>query len=75
MTIKELREKYNLTQSALARSLGVSSNAISGIEAGRIKLSPKMSARIKEVYGEELTSAASADALRTGRNGTERKAL
>ena len=30
MTIKDLREKYNLTQSALARSLGVSSNAISG---------------------------------------------
>ena len=58
MTIKELREKYNLTQSALARSLGVSSNAISGIEAGRIKLSPKMSAKIKEVYGEELPSAA-----------------
>ena len=58
MTIKELREKYNLTQSALARSLGVSSNAISGIEAGRIKLSPKMSAKIKEVYGEELISAA-----------------
>ena len=58
MTIKELREKYNLTQSALARSLGVSSNAISGIEAGRIKLSPKMSARIKEVYGEEVAAAA-----------------
>ena len=58
MTIKELREKYNLTQSALARSLGVSSNAISGIEAGRIKLSPKMSAKMKEVYGEEFTSAA-----------------
>ena len=55
---EKLREKYNLTQSSLARSLGVSSNAISGIEAGRIKLSPKMSARIKEVYGEELTSAA-----------------
>ena len=58
MTIKELREKYNLTQSALARSLGVSSNAISGIEVGRIKLSPKMSARIKEVYGEEVSHAA-----------------
>ena len=57
MTIKELREKYNLTQSALARSLGVSSNAISGIEAGRIKLSPKMSARIKEVYGEEVATS------------------
>ena len=60
MTIKELREKYNLTQSALARSLGVSSNAISGIEAGRIKLSPKMSAKIKEVYGEEVAAAAPA---------------
>ena len=58
MTIKELREKYNLTQSALARSLGVSSNAISGIEAGRINLSPKMSAKIKEVYGEEVAAAA-----------------
>ena len=58
MTIKELREKYNLTQSALARSLGVSSNAISGIEAGRIKLSPKMTAKIKEVYGEEVDHAA-----------------
>ena len=60
MTIKELREKYNLTQSALARSLAVSSNAISGIEAGRIKLSPKMSAKIKEVYGEEVAAAAPA---------------
>ena len=57
MTIKELREKYSLTQSALARTLGVSSNAISGIEGGRIKLSNKMSAKIKEVYGEELPSA------------------
>ena len=57
MTIKELREKYNLTQSALARSLGVSSNAISGIEAGRIKLSPKMSAKIKDVYGEEVATS------------------
>ena len=49
MTIKELREKYNLTQTALAKALSVSSNAISGIEAGRIKLSPKMTAKIKEV--------------------------
>ena len=53
-----MRSLRTHTQSALARSLGVSSNAISGIEGGRIKLSPKMSAKIKEVYGEELTSAA-----------------
>ena len=58
MTIKELREKYNLTQTALAKALSVSSNAISGIEAGRIKLSPKMTAKIKEVYGEEVAAAA-----------------
>ena len=58
MTIKELREKYNLTQTALAKALSVSSNAISGIEAGRIKLSPKMTAKIKEVYGEEVDHAA-----------------
>ena len=60
MTIKELREKYNLTQTALAKALSVSSNAISGIEAGRIKLSPKMTAKIKEVYGEEVAAAAPA---------------
>ena len=73
MTIKELRKKYNLTQSALARSLGVSSNAISGIEGGRIKLSPKMSAKIKEVYGEELTSAAPEKAAEVTAPAPEKK--
>ena len=73
MTIKELRVKYNLTQSALARSLGVSSNAISGIEAGRIKLSPKMSAKIKEVYGEELTLAATEKAAEAAATTPEKK--
>ena len=57
MTVKELREKYNLTQAALAKTLDVSSNAISGIESGRIKLSSKMAARIKEKYGEEVEQA------------------
>ena len=73
MTIKEFREKYNLTQSALAKSLGVSSNAISGIEAGRIKLSPKMSAKIKEVYGEELTSAATEKPSKAAATAPEKK--
>ena len=52
MNIKELREKNKLTQTALAKSLGVSSNAISAIESGRLKLSEKLSGKIKEVYGE-----------------------
>ena len=57
MTVKELREKYKLTQSALAKSLGVSSNAISAVEAGRLKLSNKLAAKITEIYGEDVAAA------------------
>ena len=53
MNLKELRAKHNLTQTALAKSVGVTSNAISAIEGGRLKLSDKLAAKIKEVYGEE----------------------
>ena len=53
MNLKELRAKHNLTQVALAKSIGVTSNAISAIEGGRLKLSDKLAAKIKEVYGEE----------------------
>ena len=52
MKIKELREKYKLTQAALAKSLGVSSITISAVETGRTKLSNNLSAKIQEVYGE-----------------------
>ncbi len=55
MNLKELRAKHNLTQSALAKSIGVTSNAISAIEGGRLKLSDKLAAKIKELYGEEAT--------------------
>ncbi len=57
MTVKELREKNKLTQSALAKSLGVTSNTISAVEAGRLKLSNKLAAKIKEVYGEDVAAA------------------
>ena len=60
MTIRELREKNKLTQVALAKSLGVSSNAISAIESGRLKLSERMASRIKEIYGEAVEQAADA---------------
>lgn len=62
MTIKELREKNKLTQTALAKSLGVSSNAISAIESGRLKLSKKLTAKINEVYGEAVEQTAAAKA-------------
>ncbi len=52
MKIKELREKYKLTQAALAKSLGVSSITISAVETGRTKVSKNLSDKIREVYGE-----------------------
>lgn len=54
MNLKELREKNKLTQTALAKTLGVSSNAISAIEGGRLKLSGRLSDKIREVYGEVI---------------------
>ena len=54
MKIKELREKYKLTQAALAKSLGVSSITISAVETGRTKVSDHLSAKIREVYGENV---------------------
>lgn len=53
MNLKELREKHSLTQAALAKELGVTSKTISLIESGKLKLSEKLGAKIKEVYGEE----------------------
>lgn len=67
MTVKELREKYKLTQSALAKSLGVSSNTISAVEAGRLKLSNKLAAKIMETYGEDVAAAPAVKAEKADR--------
>ena len=56
MNLKELRTQLNLTQAALAKSIGVTSKTISLIESGKMKLSDKLSAKIKEVYGEEINA-------------------
>lgn len=61
LTIRELREKNKLTQVAFAKSLGVSSNAISAIESGRLKLSEKMASKVKEIYGEAVEQPAGAE--------------
>ena len=74
MTVKELREKYKLTQSALAKSLGVSSNAISAVEAGRLKLSNKLTAKIMEVYGEDVTAAPAVKAEMTDKPAGQKEA-
>ena len=54
MTLKELRTEKKLSQAAFAKTLAVSSSAISAIEAGRMKVSEKIADKVKEVYGEIL---------------------
>ena len=54
MTIKELREKYHLSQSALAKAIGVSSSAVAAVETGRMKVSQKIADAVKAVYGEVI---------------------
>ena len=80
MKIKELREKYKLTQAALAKSLGVSSITISAVETGRTKVSDRLSDKIREVYGEivepetkrgNTAEKAAAKKARTARKKTE----
>lgn len=50
MTIKELREKNNLSQAKLAKELGVSPTTISSIESGRLKVNQKIADAVKNVY-------------------------
>ena len=61
------------TQTALARSLGVSSNAVSALEAGRLKLSARMGAKIKEVYGEKVTVPATSPVQKEAKKSAPEK--
>ena len=57
MTIKELRKAKKLSQAAFATELGIAAITVSQLETGRMKLSPKMAARVKDVFGEDLEVA------------------
>ena len=57
MTIKELRKAKKLSQAAFAAELGIAAVTVSQLETGRMKLSPKMAARVKEVFGEDMEAA------------------
>ena len=61
MNIKELRTKEGLSQSALAKKLGVATSAIGHMENGRMKVSAKIAAKAKEVYGVVLDTEEKAE--------------
>lgn len=54
MTILELRKKYGLNQSELARRLGVSSTHISKVEGGKRRVTVFLSDSITEQFAERV---------------------
>ena len=54
MNIKELRIKEGLSQSAMAEKLGIAASAVSHLENGRMKVSAKIAAKVKEVFGVDV---------------------
>ena len=58
MTVKELRKEKNLSQAALAKELGIATSAVGHMENGRMKVSAKIAAKAKEVFGVDLVDAA-----------------
>ena len=58
MNIKELRTKEGLSQSALAKKLGIATSAIGHMENGRMKVSAKIANKVKEVFGVVLDTEA-----------------
>lgn len=54
MTIKELRKEKKLSQATFAAKLGIATETISQLETGRMKVSPKIAATVKEVFDTEV---------------------
>lgn len=61
MTLKELREKNELTQAAFAKALGVSSSLISSIESGAKQMTDKVADKVLEVYDVVIETAEKAE--------------
>lgn len=61
MTIRELREKYELSQAKLAKAIGASTSLIGAIENGKRNVTDKIAAAVKDVYGEVIETAAKAE--------------
>ena len=63
MNIKELRTKEGLSQSALAKRIGVATSAIGHLENGRMKVSAKIAAKVKEEFGVDVSDAVTAETI------------
>jgi len=63
MNIKELRTKEGLSQSALAKKLGIATSAIGHMENGRMKVSAKIAAKVKEEFGVDVADAVTAEKI------------
>ena len=61
MTLKELREKNELTQAAFAKALGVSTSLISSIESGAKQITDKVADKVLEVYDVVIETAVKAE--------------
>lgn len=61
MTLKELREKNELTQAAFAKALGVSTSLISSIESGAKQITDKVANKVLEVYDVVIETAEKAE--------------
>ena len=58
MTVREVRKAHHLTQAEFAQSLGICAGSIAAYEGGRTKPGPKVIAKIREVYGVEISAEA-----------------
>ncbi|MDO5702135.1 MAG: helix-turn-helix transcriptional regulator [Lachnospiraceae bacterium] len=58
MTIKEFRLSQKLSQPKLAKALGIGVSTVGAYEVGKIKPSKKVYAKIKEVFGVDISEAA-----------------
>jgi len=63
MNIKELRTKEGLSQSALAKKLGIATSAIGHMENGRMKVSAKVAAKVKEEFGVDVADGVTAEKI------------
>jgi len=54
MTIKELRISKKLTQSQMAKLLGVNPSCVGHLETGRMKISDRIADKVWEVFGVEV---------------------